>query len=109
MDSSPARSIVRRCGIDGLAIFAMIPLFPPGYSYSQEADIDEHEQTAFTWLAVRSCAGAGRRCRTGVRASEGTAGICCGQFEECARRHRSAMAARERQEGRHLVCGEQHA
>src|SRR5260370_12089434 len=104
MNGSTACSTVRRCGIDGLAIFAMIPLFPPEYSYLQEANIDEHEQTAFAWLAVRSCACAGRRYRTRIRTSEGTAGVCRGQLEECARRHCSAMAARERQKGHHLVC-----
>src|SRR5260370_38487736 len=103
MNGSTTRSIMRRRDtIDRLAIFAMIPLFPPEYSGLQEADIDEHEQTAFTWLVVRSCACAGRRYRTGVRTSEGTAGICRGQLEECARRRCSAMAAGERQKGHHL-------
>jgi hypothetical protein len=40
--SARARSVMRRCDlIDPLAIFAMIPLFPPAYSCCQETNINE--------------------------------------------------------------------
>src|SRR5258708_5701119 len=87
---------LRRCNtIDPVAIFAMMPLFPAEYSCLREAYIHGHEHTAYIRHAVWGRACAGRGCRTCVRTSQGTDGVCGSQPEECTRRGCGAVATRD--------------